>query len=180
MKLPWRYRDALVDQVHPTGDFQPYLIKFPNLFSAARVTVKFHASHRRNFSPPLPYTIVQSCKDWQTCSNALNGFIPPAKPNFDRRPRTAKTIYPELPPDQASISIHSCQHWPHSRCKNINTLPLPPFEIRIPYLPTFSRLSIDNYIHPHCAESIWSLHTKSFLLYRYKVSPSSRPSTNHS
>lgn len=28
----------------------------------------------------------------------------PAKPNFDRRPRTATTIYPELPPDQASIS----------------------------------------------------------------------------
>lgn len=112
----------------------------------------------KKFLAPLPCTIVQSCKDLQICSNALNGFIPPAKPNFDRRPRTAKTIYPELPPDQASISIHSCQHWPHSRCKNINTLPLPPFEIRIAYLPTFSRLSIDNYIHSHCAESIWSLH----------------------
>lgn len=63
MKLPGRYRDALVDQVHPTGDFQgkqiltqPCLIKFPNLlFSAARVTVNFTlltGKKRRNFSPP--------------------------------------------------------------------------------------------------------------------------------
>lgn len=100
----------------------------------------------------------------------------PAKPNFDRRPRTAKTIYPELPPDQASISIHSCQHWPHSRCKNINTLNLPPptpnsKSVSHTYLPS-PDLSIDNYIHSHCAESIWSLHRVFSSYTGITVSPS--------